>query len=111
MRPARGCARCRSCPPRCGAPSRAREREAAGGAWLPDRRFHPKKARGREFEGAMGPAMTAEAAQAAEITARILLETKSVLFRPDQPFTFTSGRVSPVYVDCRRLISFPRARR
>ena len=47
---------------------------------------------------------------AAEITARILLETDSVLFRPDDPFTFTSGRKSPVYIDCRRLISFPRAR-
>src|SRR5579863_5613165 len=52
-----------------------------------------------------------EASNAAEITSRILLETKAVLFSPDQPFTFTSGRVSPVYVDCRRLISFPRARR
>jgi orotate phosphoribosyltransferase len=51
-----------------------------------------------------------EASNAAEITSRILLETKAVLFNPDQPFTFTSGRVSPVYVDCRRLISFPRAR-
>ena len=51
-----------------------------------------------------------EASDAAEITSRILLETKAVLFNPDQPFTFTSGRVSPVYVDCRRLISFPRAR-
>src|SRR5438067_4948327 len=49
-------------------------------------------------------------ADAAEITARILLETESVLFRPDDPFTFTSGRKSPVYIDCRRLISFPRAR-
>src|SRR5919108_5573315 len=48
---------------------------------------------------------------AAEITARILLETECVLFRPDDPFTFTSGRRSPVYIDCRRLISFPRARR
>lgn len=48
---------------------------------------------------------------AAQITAQILLETKSVLLRPDQPFTFTSGRQSPVYVDCRRLIAFPRARR
>jgi orotate phosphoribosyltransferase len=48
---------------------------------------------------------------AAEVTCRILLETKSVLFSPDKPFTFTSGRVSPVYIDCRRLISFPRARR
>jgi orotate phosphoribosyltransferase len=47
---------------------------------------------------------------AAEITAGILLETKSVHFSPDQPFTFTSGRKSPVYIDCRRLISFPRAR-
>ena len=51
-----------------------------------------------------------EASDAAEITSRILLETKAVLFNPDQPFTFTSGRQSPVYVDCRRLISFPRAR-
>jgi len=51
-----------------------------------------------------------EASDAAEITSRILLATKAVLFNPDQPFTFTSGRVSPVYVDCRRLISFPSAR-
>jgi len=50
-------------------------------------------------------------AEAAETTARILLETKAVLFSPDKPFTFTSGRVSPVYIDCRKLISFPRARR
>jgi orotate phosphoribosyltransferase len=49
--------------------------------------------------------------EAAETTARILLETKAVLFSPDKPFTFTSGRVSPVYIDCRKLISFPRARR
>jgi orotate phosphoribosyltransferase len=50
-------------------------------------------------------------ADAADITARILLETESVLFRPDDPFTFTSGLRSPVYIDCRRLISFPRARK
>jgi orotate phosphoribosyltransferase len=43
-------------------------------------------------------------------TARILLQTQSVLFQPDQPFLLTSGRVAPVYVDCRRLISFPRQR-
>ncbi len=54
---------------------------------------------------------TTPAADAAEITSRILLETKSVLFSPEKPFTFTSGRSSPVYIDCRRLISFPRARR
>jgi orotate phosphoribosyltransferase len=54
---------------------------------------------------------TAADREAAETTSRILLETKSVLFSPEKPFTFTSGRVSPVYIDCRRLISFPRARR
>ena len=47
---------------------------------------------------------------AARITAGILLETHSVLMRPDDPFTLTSGRLSPVYVDCRRLIAFPQAR-
>ena len=53
---------------------------------------------------------SASEAEAADITARILLETNSVLFRPEDPFTFTSGRKSPVYIDCRRLISFPRVR-
>tara|TARA_Y100001001_G_C7997299_1_gene305048 strand:+ start:1036 stop:1740 length:705 start_codon:yes stop_codon:yes gene_type:complete len=43
-------------------------------------------------------------------TAKILLETKSILFNAEEPFTYTSGRVGPVYIDCRRLISFPRAR-
>ncbi len=55
--------------------------------------------------------MTQDQPSPAKTTARILLETKSVLFRPDEPFTFTSGKMSPVYVDCRRLIAFPRARR
>jgi orotate phosphoribosyltransferase len=50
------------------------------------------------------------ATDAARLTARILLEIEAVLFRPEEPFTFTSGRVSPVYVDCRKIISFPRAR-
>ncbi len=49
-------------------------------------------------------------ASPARITARILIETESVLFRPEDPFIFTSGRASPVYVDCRKLIAFPRAR-
>ena len=54
------------------------------------------------------PDRTPSESAAAESTARILLETEAVLFRPDNPFTFTSGRLSPVYVDCRRLISYPR---
>ena len=43
-------------------------------------------------------------------TAKILLETNSVMFNAEEPFTYTSGRVGPVYTDCRRLISFPHAR-
>jgi orotate phosphoribosyltransferase len=47
---------------------------------------------------------------AALTTARILLEIKAVNFRPEEPYTFTSGWRSPVYIDCRRIIYFPRAR-
>ena len=39
-------------------------------------------------------------------TAKILLDTKSVLCNAEKPFVLTSGRLSPVYVDIRRLISF-----
>ena len=46
---------------------------------------------------------------AALTTARILLEIKAVNFRPEEPYTFTSGWKSPVYIDCRKIISFPRA--
>lgn len=46
----------------------------------------------------------------AEQTAQILLDTGSVLFRPQEPFFFSSGWASPVFVDCKRLISFPLAR-
>ena len=46
----------------------------------------------------------------AELAANILLDIEAIHIRPDEPFTFTSGRLSQVYVDCRRIISFPRAR-
>jgi orotate phosphoribosyltransferase len=45
-----------------------------------------------------------------QVSAKILLDTQSVLFNSKEPFTFTSGRISPVYTDCRRLISFPKER-
>ena len=48
--------------------------------------------------------------ETAEITAGTLLGIRAVLIRPEEPFVLTSGRASPVYVDCRRIISFPRAR-
>lgn len=43
--------------------------------------------------------------------AEILLSTSSVHFNADKPFLLTSGRASPVYIDCRRLISFLDERR
>jgi orotate phosphoribosyltransferase len=42
--------------------------------------------------------------------AKALISTKSVLCQSAPYFTFTSGKKSPVYVDCRRLISFPAER-
>ncbi|MDQ2804936.1 MAG: orotate phosphoribosyltransferase, partial [Pseudomonadota bacterium] len=58
----------------------------------------------------MGDYMTNWDRDAALTAARILLEIKAVNFRPDEPYTFTSGWKSPVYIDCRRIIYFPRAR-
>ncbi len=45
-----------------------------------------------------------------EATARILLDTKAVHFNATTPFRLTSGRASPVYIDCRKLISFTQER-
>jgi orotate phosphoribosyltransferase len=47
----------------------------------------------------------------AELTAKMLIEVEAVRFMTEKPFIFTSGWASPVYTDCRRLISFPRVRR
>tara|TARA_B110000438_G_scaffold295866_1_gene339593 strand:+ start:66 stop:710 length:645 start_codon:yes stop_codon:yes gene_type:complete len=38
--------------------------------------------------------------------AKILLDIEAVKFSFDQPFILTSGLKSPVYVDCRKIISF-----
>ena len=46
----------------------------------------------------------------ARSVARMLLEIDAVLFRADEPFKLTSGMMSPVYIDCRKIISFPRMR-
>jgi orotate phosphoribosyltransferase len=46
----------------------------------------------------------------ARLTARMLLEIGAVHFNPDEPFTLSSGLPSPTYIDCRRLISYPRIR-
>ncbi len=46
-----------------------------------------------------------------ELTAKMLLEVEAVHFNAAEPYIFTSGWASPVYIDCRKLISFPRVRR
>lgn len=46
----------------------------------------------------------------ADLTVKMLLEIQAVHFRSDEPYTFTSGLKSPVYIDCRKLISYPRIR-
>ncbi|MCA1335391.1 orotate phosphoribosyltransferase [Pseudooceanicola marinus] len=46
----------------------------------------------------------------ARLTAGMLLDIKAVDFNTETPFTLASGLPSPSYVDCRKLISFPRIR-
>ena len=46
----------------------------------------------------------------ARLTAGMLLETGAIDFNATDPFTHASGKQAPTYVDCRKLISFPRVR-
>ena len=46
----------------------------------------------------------------ARLSARMLLEIGAVHLNGDEPFTLASGLPSPTYVDCRKLISYPRIR-
>ncbi|GAW36243.1 orotate phosphoribosyltransferase [Roseovarius sp. A-2] len=58
----------------------------------------------------MIPATYPPKAEIARLTARMLLEIGAVHFNADEPFTLASGLPSPTYIDCRRLISYPRIR-
>ncbi len=46
----------------------------------------------------------------ARLTARMLLEIQAVHFNATEPFILASGKPSPTYIDCRKLISYPRIR-
>jgi len=46
-------------------------------------------------------------AEMARLTARMLLEIKAVNFEVENPYKLASGLVSPSYIDCRELISYP----
>lgn len=49
-------------------------------------------------------------ASTAHQVARLLLQVGAVVLRPNQPFRFTSGLLSPIYCDNRILISYPQER-
>lgn len=46
----------------------------------------------------------------ATLTAKMLLDIQAVHFNAKEPFTLASGLPSPTYIDCRKLISYPRIR-
>ncbi|ADO42531.1 orotate phosphoribosyltransferase [Ketogulonicigenium vulgare] len=46
----------------------------------------------------------------ARLSARMLLEIGAVHFNARAPFTHASGKKAPTYIDCRKLISYPRIR-
>jgi len=46
----------------------------------------------------------------ARLTARMLLEIGAVNFNTRDPYILASGLPSPSYIDCRKLISYPRIR-
>ena len=58
----------------------------------------------------MIPTSYPDAKEMARLTARMLLEIKAVHFNTAEPFTLASGLPSPTYIDCRKLISYPRIR-
>ncbi len=58
----------------------------------------------------MIPSAYPDAATMAQMTARMLLDIKAVHFNADELFTHASGKQAPTYIDCRKLISYPRIR-
>ncbi len=55
-------------------------------------------------------AVQSDPGEAARLAASMLLECQAVHFNAETPFIHTSGLPAPTYVDCRRLIGFPRIR-
>src|SRR5258705_10769947 len=46
----------------------------------------------------------------AQRIAEMLLRTEAIQVYKEKPFVFVSGRISPVYIDCRKILSFPEER-
>ncbi|MGB1235973.1 MAG: orotate phosphoribosyltransferase [Planktomarina sp.] len=58
----------------------------------------------------MIPTSYPTAEEMARLTARMLLEIGAVHLNAKDPFILASGKASPTYIDCRKLISYPRIR-
>ncbi|AHM04823.1 Orotate phosphoribosyltransferase [Roseibacterium elongatum DSM 19469] len=58
----------------------------------------------------MIPSSYPDDAQMAQMAARMLLDIRAVHFNTDELFTHASGKQAPTYIDCRKLISYPRIR-
>jgi len=58
----------------------------------------------------MIPSSYPDQATIAQLTARMLLDIGAVHFNAETPFVHSNGKEAPTYVDCRKLISFPRIR-
>ena len=46
-----------------------------------------------------------------EVVAKILLELNAVTLSPKKPYRYVSGLLSPIYTDCRVLMTYPDKRR
>ena len=44
--------------------------------------------------------------EVSKTVAEMLLRTEAIQVYKDKPFVFVSGRISPVYIDCRKVLSF-----
>ncbi|MGS4943843.1 orotate phosphoribosyltransferase [Meridianimarinicoccus sp. RP-17] len=58
----------------------------------------------------MIPTSFPDRAEIARLSARMLLEIGAVHFNAQEPYIYASGLPGPTYIDCRKLISFPRIR-
>jgi orotate phosphoribosyltransferase len=58
----------------------------------------------------MIPSSYPPATEIARLTARALIEIGAVHFNATDPYTHASGKKAPTYIDCRKIISYPRVR-
>ncbi|WP_439138868.1 orotate phosphoribosyltransferase [Roseicyclus sp.] len=58
----------------------------------------------------MIPTAYPDTATMARLSARMLLDIGAVHFNTDQLYTHASGKQAPTYIDCRKIISYPRVR-